>query len=187
MKLFGLFRTRRAVRQKVDAAHDLYAAVVGQARRPEFYAAVGVPDTLDGRFELIALHVFLILHRLKSEGEPGQTLGQALFDTMWSDMDQNLREMGAADLGVGRRIKAMATGFYGRTAAYDAALRQDDTAVLSEALRRNLYGTVSPADIDLDRMTAYVRDQVRHLASQPRDSLAAGKVGFTPAPATRMG
>jgi cytochrome b pre-mRNA-processing protein 3 len=138
-------------------AEATYAAVVAQARRPEFYAQLGVPDTLDGRFELVALHTFLILRRLKSQGEGGA--GQALVDLFIQDMDASLRELGAGDLGVGRKVKAMAQAFYGRIAAYDAGLA-DGAESLEAALRRNLYGTAAepgpPAAI-LAALAGYVR------------------------------
>lgn len=163
-----------------DAACRLYERVVAQAREPAFFAAVGVPDTLDGRFEMVALHSFLLLHRLKGEGRQAAELGQRLFDLMFADMDASLRELGVGDLGVGRRVKQMARGFYGRIAAYDSALRQED-AVLSEALRRNLFGTVRPAAGQLAAMAAYMRLSVAGLARQPIDALLAGKADF-PAP-----
>src|SRR5262245_48094906 len=98
--------------------YPLYAAAIAQARQPVFYAGLRVPDTVDGRFELVALHVFLILQRLKSEPE-ATPFAQALFDTMFADMDRNLREMGVGDLSVGKKVKAMAQGLYGRIAAYE--------------------------------------------------------------------
>jgi cytochrome b pre-mRNA-processing protein 3 len=140
-------------------AEELYAAVVAQARRPEFYARLGVPDSLDGRFELIALHMFLALRRLKAEGEAAS--GQALVDRFVQDMDASLREMGAGDLGVGRRVKAMAQGLYGRIAAYEEGLAQPDDQ-LEAALRRNLYGTApepGPAEAVLRVVAAYVRQE----------------------------
>jgi len=158
----------------------LYRTTVEQARRPVFYAAYGVPDTLDGRFELIALHMFFVLHRLKAEGAVAQQLSQELFDTMFGDMDRSLREMGVADLGVGRRIRAMAEGLYGRMAAYEAGLAADD-GVLAAALRRNLYGTVrdsEPPAAALSAVCSYVRAAVRELAVQPLQRLAAGGVTF---------
>src|SRR5262245_5163238 len=105
-----------------DAARRLYARIVEQARCATFYAEGGVPDTLDGRFEMVALHCFLLLRRLKDGGQ-AQRLGQAIVDLMFDDMDAALREMGAGDLGVGRRVRRMAEGFRGRTAAYDHGLR----------------------------------------------------------------
>ena len=167
------------------SAAILYRAIVEQARRPAFYAACGVPDTLDGRFELIALHMFFVLHRLKVDDAMAQQLSQELFDTMFGDMDRSLREMGVADLGVGRRIRAMAEALYGRMAAYEAGLAAEDSA-LAAALRRNLYGTVrdtEPAAAALSAICGYVRAAMREFAAQPLQRLAAGDVTFPDVPA----
>ena len=91
-----------------DAADRAYGAIVGQARLPEFFTALGVPDTLDGRFELICLHAFLFLRRLKTEGAAAASLGQQIVDTMFADFDRSLREIGTGDLSVGRQVKRMA-------------------------------------------------------------------------------
>src|SRR5450432_4115159 len=122
-------------------AARLYDAIVSQARQPDFYAAGGVPDSIDGRFEMIVLHAYLVLRRLRGAGEVAEPLAQALVDRLFADMDASLREMGAGDLGVGKRVKRMATAFYGRVAAYEAGDKRGDMA---EALARNLFGTVRP-------------------------------------------
>src|SRR5574340_1791889 len=110
-------------RRKVDeAAHQLYISVVEQARRSEFYLELAVPDSLDGRFDLLTLHMFLLLNRLGQGGRAFRGLGQALFDLMFADMDQSLRELGVSDTAVGGRVKAMARAFYGRVAAYEPGL-----------------------------------------------------------------
>src|SRR5579883_227172 len=170
------------------SAAILYRTTVEQARQPIFYSAYGVPDTLDGRFELIALHMFLVLHRLKAEGPAAEPLSQELFDTMFGDMDRSLREMGVADLGVGRRIRAMAEGLYGRMAAYESGLAADDS-VLAAALRRNLYGTLrdsEPAAAALAAVCGYVRAAVRGLAAEPLQRLAAGGVTFPDVPVLQV-
>ncbi len=167
-------RDRKAARETAGA---LYRAVVAQARSPEFYGEAGVPDTLDGRFELVALHAFMVLRRLQADPERTGVLAQALFDTMFDDMDRSLREMGAGDLGVGRRVKFMASSFLGRVKAYEAGLESGDEALRS-ALVRNLYGTVpAPAD-DARAMARYTRDQLASLEDQPLDDLVAGSVRF---------
>ena len=170
--LASLFRPkpRRA------AVHAAYGRIVERARAPLFYREWGVPDTLDGRFELLALHGFLVLHRLKRERAQTADFAQALFDTMFADLDRALREMGVGDLGVGRRIKEMATGFYGRIAAYEAGLT--DPAALTAALGRNLYGTAAPGTAALERAADYVRRQAAALAAQPASALLAGDIGF---------
>jgi cytochrome b pre-mRNA-processing protein 3 len=113
--------------------------------------------------------------------EPGiepaaAALAQSLFDAAFADMDASLREMGAGDLGVGRRVKQMATGFYGRAAAYEEGLA--GAAELEEALRRNLYGTVDPAPAALAAMARYLRIAAESLASQPLAALREGRVEF---------
>lgn len=163
------------------AAQDLYAAIVAQARQPAFYAALGVPDTVDGRFEMVALHAFLVLRRLKETPAPGAALGQALFDAMFADMDRSLREMGVGDLGVGRRVKSMAEGFYGRIGAYDAALLLPADDALQEALRRNVYGTVKHGSslAGARALAVYVRASAATLAAQDLAELEGGRPRFT--------
>lgn len=165
-----------------DAARGLYAGIVTQARRPAFYGACGVPDTLDGRFELIALHAFLVLHRLKRDREESAELAQDLFDVLLLDMDVSLRELGVGDLGVGRRVKAMAQGFYGRIAAYEAGLERGGETLVA-ALRRNLYGTVGPDGTELRAMAGYLLREAAGLAAQDLDDLMSGQVVFGAPPA----
>lgn len=185
MRLFRLFQGARPAGQ---AAESLYATVVAQARRPEFYAAWDVPDTVDGRFDMIALHMFLVLHRLKQDGAAAAETSQALFDAMFADMDRSLREMGAGDLGVGRRVRAMAEGLYGRIAAYEAGLAADDVA-LAAALRRNVFGTVPDPGPPVRAMSAlcgYLRAAASALARQDARQIVKGRVEF-PAPAASAG
>jgi cytochrome b pre-mRNA-processing protein 3 len=170
----------RLLRPSVAAENPverLYQAIVARAREPAFYAQLGVPDTLDGRFEMIALHVFLALRRLKTEGEASRSLAQALCDRFFADLDRSLREMGAGDLGVGRRVKAMAQAFYGRVSAYEAALAGDD-ATLAAALERNLFGTTTPAPESIAAIARYVRRETAALAAQPYATLAEGMIAF---------
>ena len=145
--------------------------------RPAFYTGGGVPDTLDGRFELIALHAFVVLRRLQAEPERTGELAQSLFDEMFDDMDRCLREMGAGDLGVGRRVKFMASSFLGRIKAYGQGLDGDDAA-LEEALLRNLYGTVPAPPDGAAAMARYARDQAAALEAQPLDALMQGRLRF---------
>jgi cytochrome b pre-mRNA-processing protein 3 len=163
------------------AEHAAYFRLVAQAREAVFYASHGVPDSLDGRFEMIALHLFLVLHRLKREAGT-EEFRQGLFDLMFQDMDRGLREMGTGDLGVGRQVKLMAQAFYGRIAAYEPGV-DGDPAALEEGLRRNLFGTVKPDPADLAFMASYIRRQVRLLATQRTADIVAGILSFEPASA----
>lgn len=177
-----MFKRFFARSPEADIAESLYRAAVTQARRSNFYVECCVPDTVDGRFELIALHVFLVLHRLKGGGEAADRLGQALFDLMFADMDRNLREMGAGDLGVGPRVKSMARAFYGRIAAYQDGLAAGAGA-LDAALRRNLYGTIpSPGDTAVAAMADYLRRGVAQLEAATIDDLLTGRATFPEPP-----
>ncbi|MFQ5774350.1 MAG: ubiquinol-cytochrome C chaperone family protein [Kiloniellaceae bacterium] len=182
MVLGNLFRRNSCQAQ----ARALYEAVVAQARRPEFYTHCGVPDTLDGRFDLVALHAFLLLHRLKRDHPASAELGQSVFDTMFLDMDQSLRELGAGDLGVGRKVKRMAQGLYGRIAAYEAGLEGAD-AELEAALRRNLYGTAAPQAACVEAVAAYMRREAAALGRRSYAALAAGRLSFGAPPRPRDG
>ena len=164
------------------AAHTLYGSVVAQARDRHFFSVLGVPDTLDGRFETLALHIYLLLHRLKLESWEGAGgLSRAVLETFVADMDRTLREMGAADLGVGRRVKEMTQALYGRIRAYEDGLDQSGDGALEAALRRNLYGTRDmPSLASLATVAQYVRRQHTALAAQPISELRAGRVGFVP-------
>jgi cytochrome b pre-mRNA-processing protein 3 len=156
-------------------AATLYAAIIAQARHPAFYTAGGVPDSIDGRFEMVALHSYLVLRRLRGAGGQSEGLSQALVDAIFADMDASLREMGAGDLGVGKRVKRMATAFYGRVAAYEAGESAGD---LAEAFRRNLFGTVMPTPSHLAAMVDYVDEARAALAKQPLDEILAARLAF---------
>ncbi|WP_162917389.1 ubiquinol-cytochrome C chaperone family protein [Dongia deserti] len=135
----------------------LYRQIAARARRPILYTLYGVPDTIDGRFEMLCLHAYAVFHGLKGKGTDAQDLSQAIYDAMFADLDGSLRELGAADLGVGRRIKTMTEALNGRIQAYDCGFAADD-ADLEQAIRRNVYGTVRPADDQVRGMTAYLRN-----------------------------
>lgn len=171
--MFALFKPNRAQ----EAAEQAYDRVVKQARRPAFFVDGGVPDTVDGRFELICLHAFLYLHRLKPEHPRAARLGQRFFDRMFADFDRSLREMGTGDLSVGREVKRMAAAFYGRIAAYEEGLDADGSA-LEPALARNLFGTAAPSAAQLAAMAAYIRREAAHLEMQDAAALLAGEVVF---------
>jgi cytochrome b pre-mRNA-processing protein 3 len=169
---------RRAEHER--AGFRLYGVAVAAAREPYCYAVHGVPDTLDGRFDLIGLHVFLLVHRLRFLPDPGPALAQAAFDAMFSDMDTALREMGVGDLSVGRRVRAMWEAFHGRARAYEAGLQSADAAALPAALARNVWrGTAPPAGA-ADALARLTRTQHAHLATQDTATLLAGNANFLP-------
>ncbi|HWX57404.1 ubiquinol-cytochrome C chaperone family protein [Bradyrhizobium sp.] len=120
-------RFRRPRLSPSDTIEAIYGMIVTQAREPLFYRHLGVPDTVDGRFDLLLLHLWIVLRRLRAStdgAEPARALSQGLFDRFCEDMDDNLREMGVGDLAVPRRMEAFGKAFYGRSKAYDLALGQ---------------------------------------------------------------
>jgi len=159
------------------AAELAYCRIVEQARQTGFFSDIGVPDTIDGRFELICLHAFLFLHRLKGEPPPAPQFGQRFVDAMFADFDRSLREMGTGDLSVGRQVKRMVQAFYGRIEAYEQGLSGGDAA-LKPALARNLFGTVTAAEPALDAMAGFVHREARRLRDEPTARLLAGEVSF---------
>ena len=134
-----LFAADPAARRRAAAAEALYAAAVDQARHPGFYTDLGVPDTHDGRLELVQLHVILLLRRLQRAGDDGQALGQALFDAFFKDLDRSLREGGVGDLSVGKWVKKIGQQFYARATALEPALAQADAEALEHAVAANVY------------------------------------------------
>ena len=172
-----LFRQFRA-----DPAAALYGRLVAQARLPGFYTVCVVPDSVQGRFEMIALHAFLVMRRLKTGGAAG-ALAQDLFDLMFADMDRNLRELGTGDLAVGKRIKKLAKSFYGRVAAYEDGLT-GPAGRLEEALARNVYEDVAAAPPEaVAALARYLRQADAVLSAQSLADLAAGELRFVPPPA----
>ncbi|MCW3473951.1 ubiquinol-cytochrome C chaperone family protein [Limobrevibacterium gyesilva] len=176
MGFLGFLRRSRHER----TGYELYGAAVAAARDPYFYTGLGVPDTLDGRFDLVGLHAFLVIRRLQGLPEPGPALAQALFDAMFNDMDVNLREMGVGDLAVGKKVRAMWEAFHGRAAAYQAAMKAGDSGALAAALERNVWrGT--PAGAAAAELARIALAQDTHLARQDLATLARGAVAFLPA------
>jgi len=155
-----------------EAIVALHAAIVTASRQPALYDSV--PDTLDGRFEWLLLHLFLVVNRLQPEA-PEFT--QRLFDHTFSVLDLNVREMGVGDLGVGKRVKAMGRAFYGRATAYAEGLQN---GTLHQALSRNLFGSLpeAPDEATTQPCIDYIHRTVAHLAAQPTAQLLQGQISF---------
>ena len=144
-------------RKRQTSAHErLYGAAIEIARRPDLFAKYGVTDNVDGRFDALALVVSLVMRRLKEMGEEGRELSQHLFDSMFADMDLSLREMGAGDLGVSKRVRVMAEAFMGRLDAYTTAIDNKDFDALARALERNLLRGVNSPDARQSGLVEYV-------------------------------
>jgi cytochrome b pre-mRNA-processing protein 3 len=146
----------------------IYGMIVAQAREPLFYQALGVPDTVDGRFDMVLLHLWMVLRQTKPG--PDDALQQALFDHFCSDMDANLREMGVGDLTVPKRMQAFGEAFYGRSAAYDRA-HAEGLEPLAQALDKNIY---NGRDIEsARRLAAYTADAIATLGGGDEATMTA--------------
>jgi cytochrome b pre-mRNA-processing protein 3 len=172
-----LLRSSRR-RERQDSIERLYGAIVAQSRLPIFYARWGVPDTLEGRFDILVLHVHLLFRRLANESAEARAVAQGVFDRFVSDMDASLRELGVGDLAVPKRMRAMGEAFYGRAAAYDTALADADDKLLAGALMRNVYGGRDDARPFVRELAYYVRAAVRELMEQDAVRISCGDVRF---------
>jgi cytochrome b pre-mRNA-processing protein 3 len=171
--LAGFF-SRRAKYERTG--FELYGAAVAAARDPYLYATLGVPDTLDGRFDAISLYVYMTVHRLSRDAEPGPALAQAVFDAMFLDMDINLREMGVGDLSVGKKNKVMWDAFHGRSVVYGEAW--DDKPALAAALARNLWRGAEPPAGSAAAMARVATAQGAFLAGQALEAMRKGQIRF---------
>ncbi len=172
--MFGLLRRPHYER----TGFQLYGAAVAAAREPFHYAVLQVPDTLDGRFDLVGLHTCIVIRRLRLMPKPGPELAQAVFDAMFSDMDVNLRELGVSDLSVGKRVRAMWEAFHGRALAYESALAATDIVALADALRRNVWRGEPPEGGSPGRLAQIAVAQDTYVCSQDNATLAQGRLAF---------
>jgi cytochrome b pre-mRNA-processing protein 3 len=161
------------------AAHHLHDAIVQQSRQTEFYSELGVPDSIDGRFDLLLLHAFMVLRGLERHGEAGHQLAQKTVDVMFLALDEAVRELGVGDMGVPRRVKAMSSAYTGRAKAYATAVESGSAAV-TEALKRNLYRGAVVDTRQVEAITQYVLAELERLETLPFDDFLRGDLGFTP-------
>jgi cytochrome b pre-mRNA-processing protein 3 len=157
----------------------IYGMIVAQAREPLFYQSLGVPDTVNGRFDMVLLHLWIVLRQMKRVANDS-VLAQALFDRFCSDMDHNLREMGTGDLAVPKRMQEFGQAFYGRSAAYDLALTAGEEP-LAQALCKNIFngGQIAMARL----LAAYVEQALAALAPLDAAALSGASWRFPhPAP-----
>lgn len=172
--IFPLFQRRTAP----DTISILYGTIVAQARMPCFYRDYGVADSVNGRFDLIVLHLTLLFHRLATEPMQHRVLGQSVFDLFCRDMDHNLREMGVGDLAVPKKMQRIGAAFYGSLQAYEAALEAGTSEALARAVIRNIEGAPGDERLAAGRLAAYIVEAMRILAGQQYDALAAGELSF---------
>ena len=174
-KMLDWFTSRSRYRRK---AEELYGAVVAAARQPALFSQGGIPDTPEGRFEAVALFLFLAVDRLQREGADGERMGQRLIEVFVTDMDDNLREMGVGDLSVPKKVQRATNAFYERALAYRAGLKAADSDELAAALTQFVYkGSPSARAGQLGH---YVRNVAARLAQIPSVDASAGQLTFLP-------
>lgn len=167
--MFGLSKSTKDLRPEAKA---LYLAAMDQSRQPFLYADYDVPDTMNGRYDCLLVHIFVILNRLR-DLENYQDLSQDLFDFCFADMDQALRETGVGDMGVNKRMKKMMSAFNGRMHAYLEALEQGDE-VFADAVARNVYGSVAePNPKQVSTMSEYLMAEIENLKTVSDDAVLA--------------
>lgn len=161
--IFNLFRKSNAP----DAAFEAYRSIVAQSRQEKFYADWGVPDTVTGRFDMISLHLAMLLRRLKGDSD-ARPFAQALVDLFFRDMDRSLRELGITDMGVPRRIEQMGKLFYGLTEVLSDALDGGDARAVEAVLVKNVYGAANDGSSPL---AAYLLAESHRLEQLPTSSV----------------
>ena len=173
MGLFSFFRRENPLE---NIAITMYGALVAQSRTATFYSELGVPDSLNGRFDMVVIHTMLAMRRLRAEpASVEEPLSQELFDYMFKDMDRSLREAGVGDMSIGKHMKKLAKAFYGRAGEYEQGMDGDDAALI-DALKRNVYRSATPTDQQVQLLMQYLREADKTLAAASFDDVSAGRM-----------
>lgn len=175
--IFSLFK-----RREDPVIERLYGEIVSQARKPAFYRDLHVPDTVEGRFDMILLHLILLFKRVEAEGPEALAIAQKVLDRFFVDMDHSIREMGVGDVTVPKKMKKLGEAYAGRAAAYGPALTAGDTTALAAALVRNVYADATPADGG-QALAAYARAAHASLAGVRVSTILGDRIPW-PDPAT---
>lgn len=170
--ILSLFRKKSAT----EPVYAVYNSIVAQSRQPVFYAEMGVPDTVTGRFDMISLHMALLFRRLRHGPAEAKQFSQDVFDLFFKDMDRSLREMGVTDLGVPKKIQKMGNIFFGLLAAINEAMDRSDIDALAGVLARNIFEGGDSAQ--LRALADYIVARDAELAAQPTGAITSGKVQF---------
>lgn len=178
--MFSRFFPR--IRRNEQIAASLYGAIVAQARSPAFYAVIGVPDTVAGRFEMVVLHVAIVARRLAAGGDAARAAGQAVFDHFCRDMDSSLREMGIGDLSVPKHMRRVGEAYFGRAAAYESGLADGRADDLAEAMARTIFADQEHGASG-QALAAYALAAAGSLDSQDDHDVVGGRLKFPEASA----
>ena len=158
-------------------SEKLYGAIVAQARLPVFYSNLGVPDILEGRFGLLSLHLFALLHRLRGEGSDGLALAQDLVDRFGRDMETVLREIGVSDIRIPKRMRTLAASAHAQLDVYEEAFAAGE-APFAAAIASALQLQSDRSDLNSKALASYLTRWVTELERQPLASLPQGALDF---------
>ena len=177
--LRSLFQSKKTA-EILHSVGTIYSIIVDTARKPVFYSKLSVPDTVDGRFDMIILHMFFVLNRLQhSDAGDSKAFSQQLFDYMFSDMERSLRELGVGEVGVPKHMKRMMKGFNGRMDQYHTSLEQNDTQALTESVRKNIFfGADNVTSDQVKQMTTYAKAQYAHINKASIEDILSGTLTF---------
>ncbi|MCY0094580.1 ubiquinol-cytochrome C chaperone family protein [Hoeflea ulvae] len=173
--IWNLFKRNKANQALVESQ---YERITQSARSPVFYAEMGAPDTVMGRFEMISIHLVLYLRRTGTANEAAQGIAQEIVDAFFEDIDHSMRELGVGDTSVPKRMKKFARMFYGRAKSYGLALAEGDRDALVEALRRNLHPDQPDNAPSMQALSEWMIETARNLEAVSEETLAAGQLAF---------
>ena len=173
----GFLDRYRARKHHLHVGSQLYLTAVDQSRTPALYTDYGVPDTVDGRFDMIIVHIMLLIRRLRGGGEGAEAISQNVLNLMFADMDRNFREMGIADISIGKHVKRTAKAFYGRAEVLEKGLDAGRPALL-DAVQETIYPAIKETDQGASELTDYIVAVDTHLRTQSVDEILTGNVSY---------
>lgn len=175
--MFRWFAGRAA---RKEAAEKIYDAIVAQSRYPAFYIRCGVPDTLSGRFDMLVIHMFVVLQILKLGGREGQLLAQEIVEAFIREMDTMVRDLGVSDRNVPKEVRKIAQLFYGQLLAYATALQRNDGKVLANEVWKSFQSAegAGNAPIAADSISNYIRQSIKSIQEMPLNMLLQGNIRF---------
>jgi cytochrome b pre-mRNA-processing protein 3 len=184
--MFRWFAGRAA---RKEAAEKIYDAIVAQSRNPAFYLRCGVPDTLSGRFDMLVIHMFVVLQILKLVGREGQLLAQEIVEAFIREMDTMVRDLGVSDRNVPKEVRKIAQLFYGQLLAYSTALQRNDTKGLAGEVWKSFQSGegAASASIAADSISTYMRQAIKNIQEMPLNMLLQGNIRFPEIAAQRNG
>ena len=173
--MFKFYNNKKRLNQ---IAYELYGSIVAQTRKPFFYANWHVPDSVEGRFEVLVIHMSLFIYRLKNETAEGQQLGRLVSEAFIDDLDDSFREMGVGDLAVPKRVKMASEAYFGRLQAYSVGLDDNSDCQLAQTIIRNITGDEGLGVINAEAIGDYMMRSSRILAALDLGAIRHGKLRF---------